>query len=106
MPKTQQGKIKNVLCSIRDHMCREVKMGPMLRRKINQLKLTQMLELANQDSKIFFMCVFHMFISRDMEDIRKTQIKVLEVFDSLVSKIKNALHGIDGRLDTTEEGIS
>ena len=47
-----------------------------------------------------------MFISRDMEDIRKTQIKVLEVFDSLVSKIKNALHGIDGRLDTTEEGIS
>ena len=87
-------------------MCREVKIGPMLRRKINQLKLTQMLELANQDSKIFFMCVFHMFVNWDMEDIRNTQIKVLEIFNSLVSKIKNILHGIDGRLDITEEGIS
>lgn len=106
MPKTQQGKIQNVLCSIKDHMCRKVKMGPMLRRKINQLKLTQMLELANKDSKIFFMCVFHMFINWDMEDIRNTQIKVPEIFNSLVSKIKNILHGTDGRLDITEEGIS
>ena len=78
----------------------------MLRRKINQLKLTQMLELANKDSKIFFMCVFHMFINWDMEDIRNTQIKVPEIFNSLVSKIKNIFHGTDGRLDITEEGIS
>ena len=47
-----------------------------------------------------------MFVNWDMEDIRNTQIKVLEIFNSLVSKIKNILHGIDGRLDITEEGIS
>lgn len=80
-------------------------MGPMLRRKINQLKLTQMLELANQDNKIFFMCIPYVH-NWDMEDIKYTQSKVLEIFNSLVSKIKNILHGTDGRLDITEEGTS
>lgn len=63
IPRTQQGKIQNVLCAIKDHrdVCGGAEMWLILRRKINQLKLTQMLELANQDVKMLFMCVFHMF---------------------------------------------
>lgn len=42
-------------------------------------------------------------LNRDMEDFfKKTQMKLLDMFDSSVFEIKNTLHGTDGGLDTAE----
>ena len=68
--------------------------------------LMQMLELANQDSET----VFNMYIpyvqkvkQRHGGFKKKTQVKLLDMFDSSVFEIKNTLHGTDGGLDTAEE---
>lgn len=50
---------------------------------------TQVIELAEKDIKVVIMSVFHMFrkLSRDIEDIKKSQIKILE-FKTAVTEIE------------------
>ena len=50
--------------------------------------------------------MFHMFkkLSRDMENIKKAQIELLEV--KSISEMKNTSEMINSRLDTVEENMS
>lgn len=51
-----------------------------------------MLRLANKDNIIAIISIFHVFkeLSRDMEDLKETQIKLLEI-ETIVFKMKNTL---------------
>lgn len=59
-----------------------------------------MLKLEDKDIKIVISAVLYMFkkLSRDKEDIKKTQMKLLRM-KIAISEAKNALSGIKGRLD-------
>lgn len=59
-----------------------------------------MLKLEDKDIKIVISTVLYMFkkLSRDKEDIKKTQMKLLRMKIAM-SEAKNALSGIKGRLD-------
>ena len=58
----------------------------------------QMLELAEKDVKMVIITVFHMFkkLSKNMEDIKKIQIKLLMV-KTRVCEVKNILSRINSR---------
>ena len=75
-------------------------------KKSNHLKLTQILDLAEKDIKTVIITVFHRFkkLSRDMNNIEKTQILLLEM-KTTMCKMKNTLDGISDRLDIAEEMI-
>lgn len=73
-----------------------------------------MIELVDKNIKTAIKTMFHMFenlwerlnmISRDMENIKKTQIQLLERNYS-VFEIKNTPDGVNRRLGTTEEKVS
>lgn len=73
-----------------------------------------MLELADRGKKRYYNCVYYYVLlyytvfrklSRNVEDILKTQIKLLEI-ETRVCEIKNTVHGINDRLDITKENIS
>lgn len=76
-------------------------------------KMTQMIELLDKNIKTAIKTMFHMLenlqerlnISRGMEDIKKTQIKLLEINYSMF-EIKNTPDGVNRRLGTTEEKVS
>lgn len=55
-------------------------------------KLTGMLELAKKDFETITVIIFYMFrkLSRDMEDIKKSQIKFLEI-KSTMYEVKNTV---------------
>lgn len=70
---------------------------------INQLELTQILELAKNDLKTVVMPGFHLFIklSRAVESIKEKNINFL--VESTISEMKYVSDRISGRLDSEEE---
>lgn len=69
--------------------------------------MTYMIELVSEDIKTFVLAISPKFkkleeilnISRKMEDIKDAQIKILGM-KIIMSEVKNALGGNNGRLDT------
>lgn len=69
-----------------------------LKNKITDPELTQMLELTYRDITVVFNYIsYFQKLSRDREDMKKTQTELLEMKITM-SKKKNTLEGINGRL--------
>ena len=71
-----------------------------MRKKINQLNQPRIdtdVRLAEKDIKTVLITYFHMFrkLSRDMRDIKYTQIKLLQM-KTTMSETKTILDGING----------
>lgn len=66
-----------------------------------------MLELADQGIVTVIVTIFHKFkkLSKDIEDITKPQINLLEM-KTTTCEMKKTLDGLNSRLDTAEEKIS
>lgn len=58
-------------------------------------ELTQMLELADQDTETFIITIFHMFkkLNRDIGDIKKSQVELLET-KITISELKTHQPGL------------
>lgn len=73
-----------------------------------------MLELADKDTKIVIITILHIsrklekrwkMLYRDMENIKRTEIKLLEM-KTIMSEIECTLDRINDRIDISEEKIS